>query len=320
MKKKFISQWKNLFIELKIPTLLGLSLIITGIIVGVFLTLREQVFVSKASPDVAAKDITLSNISDTGVTISWQTSSPTLSFVTFGQASPNEQTVLNDEDSDDPSNKPKPHLIHYVTIKNLLPKTTYQYKIVTGKITSGVNKFTTATPINQQIDLRPIIGSVLEGEKPLTDGIVFLAIANATLQSAKVKTGNFLIPLSQIRKTDLSDGFPVNEDTVGKLTVISGNGNVNALLSLKDSNDPLPPLKLGQDIDLTIKATPIPASPSAQELIVYDLNGDHKINAADNAIILQNFGKKGKAIKGDLNKDGIVDQKDLDLMSKQINK
>lgn len=319
MKKKIISEWKNLLAELKIPTLLGLSIIIIGIIVGVFLTLREQVFISRALPDVTAKDTTLSNISDTEITISWQTSTPTISFVTFGQTNANEQTVLNDIDSSQPISKPKIHLIHYVTIKNLLPKTTYQYKVITGKTVSKVNTFTTATPINQRIDLRPIIGSVLDGNKPVEEGIVYLSIANAALLSAQVKAGNFLIPLSQIRKTDLSDGYPINEDTVGKLTVISEKGNTNALFSLQESNNPLPPLKLGQDIDLTIKATPVPASPSAQELIVYDLNGDNKINAADNAIILGNFGKKGTGIKGDLNLDGAVNQKDLDLMSKQIN-
>lgn len=319
MKENLISKGKDLLIKFKIPTLLGLSIIIIGIITGVFLTLKEQIFISRASPDITAKNITLSNISDTEVTISWQTSAPTISFVTFGQTNPNEQTVINDKDSSEPENKPKIHLIHYVTIKNLLPKTTYQYKVITGKIASNVGKFTTATPINQQVGFRPIIGSVLWENKPLEESIVYLSITNATLQSAQVKAGNFLIPLSQIRKTDLSDSYSLSEDTVGKLTVISEQGNTNALFNLKTSSNPLPPLKLNQDIDLTIESTPVPASSTAQELVIYDLNGDHKINAADNAIILQNFGKKGKRIKGDLNSDGVVDQKDLDLMTKQIN-
>lgn len=319
MKRNLIFEGKNLLIKLKIPTLLGLSIIVIGIIAGVFLTLREQIFISKASPDITAKNITLSNISDTEVAISWQTSAPTISFVTFGQTNPSEQIVLNDKDSSEPENKPKTHLIHYVTIKNLLPKTTYQYKVITGKIVSNADKFTTATPTNQQVGFRPVIGSVFEGNTPLEEGIAYLSIANATLQSAQVKAGNFLIPLSQIRKTDLSDNYALSEETIGKLTVISDKGNTSALFSLKTSSNPLPPIKLGSDIDLTIKATPIPASPSAQELIVYDLNGDNKINAADNALILQNFGKKGKGVKGDLNSDGIVDKKDLDLIAKQIN-
>lgn len=319
MKKNFISQWKNFIIELKIPTLLGLGVILIGIIGGVILTLREQIFISQASPDVTAQNITLSNISDTEATLSWQTSAPAISFVTFGQTNPNEQTVLNDKDSSQVATKPTAHLIHYASIKNLTSKTTYQYKIITGKITSNVAKFTTAIPIEQQVEFRPIIGSVLDKGKPLEEGVVYLSIANASLQSAQVKAGNFLIPLSQIRTTDLSESFPLNEDTIGKLTVISEKGNVNALIKLRNSSSPLPPLKLGQDIDLTIESTPAPASPAAQEITIFDLNGDNRINAADNAIILQNFGKNPKNKKADLNSDGIVDQKDLDLMAKQIN-
>ena len=101
------------------------------------------------------------------------------------------------------------------------------------------------------------------------------------------------------------------------MTVVSDKGEASALINFKTSINTLPPLKLGQNIDLT-------ASPSTQELITYDLNEDGKINAADNAIILSNFGNlpagRPKNKKADLNRDGTVDQADLDLMAKQVNK
>lgn len=315
--------------KLKIPTLLGLSIIMIGIVAGVLLTLKEQIFLSKASPDVTAQNITLSNISDTEVSISWQTSSPAVSFITYGQVNPTEQTALNDKDADFTPARPKPHFIHYVTLRNLLPKTNYQYKVITGKIESAIGKFSTALPIKEQSRSRPIIGSVLDGDKPLEEGVIYLSINDATTQSAQVKMGNFLIPLFQIRKSDLSDSYPITDDTLGKLTVISEKGSTNALFKLQISNNPLPSIKIGQDVDFTTEQsiiTPSP-SPSIQELIIYDLNGDNKINSADNAIVLQNFGEKSsvnsssnpKNKKADLNKDGVVDQKDLDLMAKQIN-
>ena len=309
-----IKKWLSKF---KIPTLLGITIILIGIVAGVILTLKEQVFISKAAPDVTAQNITLSNISDTSVSISWQTASPTISSVTYGQINPNEQTALNDKDS--LAGKPANHSIHYVTIKNLLPKTNYQYRIISGKTLSEIGKFTTSIPISQQVTFSPIIGSVLDSGKPLEDGVAYLYIANATVLSAQIKSGNFLIPLSEIRKADLSESFPLSEDATGKITIISDKGITNALFRLKDSNNPLPPIKLGRDIDLTIQATPTPASASTQELSIYDLNRDGKINAADYAILLQNLGKKGKDIKNDLNKDSVIDQKDLDLMIKKIN-
>lgn len=300
--------------KFKIPTLLGLSIIMIGIITGVILTLKEQIFISQASPNAKAQNITLSNISETEITISWQTSTPATSFITFGAESPNETTVLDDRDTNPAPDGagPKAHSIHYVTIKNLLPKTSYQYKIISGKTSSEILKFTTATPLSEQTGFRPIIGSVLDGDKPLDTGIVYLSIPEATTQSALIKSsGNYLIPISQIRKSDLSDSYPLSEETVVKLTVISDKDSASALFKLIISNNPLPSLYLGQNIDLT-----------TQELSIYDLNGDGKINAADNAIVLQNFGPvpDGTGLSGtDLNRDGVVDQKDLDLMAKQIN-
>ncbi len=322
---------KNLS-RFKIPTILGLGIIVIGIITGVFLALQEQIFTSKASASINLQNITLSNISDTEINISWQTSIPTPSFITLGVTNPNELVALDDQDGP-ASAGPKSHLIHYVTIKNLLPKTTYQYKIISGKLSSEVSKFTTAIPLQFQTGFRPIIGSAFDGNKPLDEGIAYISIADATTQSSIIKSsGNFLIPISQIRNIDLSDIYPLTEDTNGKLTILSPKGQATAVFKLRDVAKGLPPLRLGENVDLnTISPSPSPAL--NQDLDKYDLNGDGIINSADNSIILGNLGplrppsrnagseasKNPKNKKADLNGDGVVDQKDLDLMSKKIN-
>ncbi len=313
---------KNIINKFKIPTILGLGIIVMGIIVGVYLTVREQVFISHASPNITPQNITLSNITDDSVTISWKTQSPVSSFISYGAENPAGSIALDDRDS----NPPAPYSIHYATIKNLLPKTSYQFKIVSGKNSSEVSKFTTASPINQQVLFNPVIGSIIDADKPLNSGIVYLSIADATTLSSLVKdSGNFLIPLSQIRKKDLSESFPLTDETLIKLTIVSDKGQTNAIFKLKDSENTLPTIKLGTDLDLTANPSPnptffsTPAPSPAPVLNKFDLNGDGKVNAADNAIILQNIGKKGKNLPADLNGDGVVDQKDLGLMAKQIN-
>lgn len=310
--------------KLKIPTLLGLAIIVVGIVAGVYLNFKEQVFLSQAAPDFTAQNIIITNVSDTGATISWQTTSQATAFITFGQNNPGEQTVLDDRDNLQDKAGPKPHFIHYVTLKNLLPKTTYQFKIVSGKFTSDILKFETAQPLTEQGQYTPVIGSVLDNDTPLEEGILYLSIPEAATQSAQIKaSGNFLIPLSSLRTADLSDIYPLAENTVAKITVVSEKGTANLLFRLKANSAPLQPLKLGENIDLTAE-TPEPAeaplelTPPPAVLNKYDLNSDGKINAADNAIVLQNFGKKFKDKKADLNGDGKVDQKDLDLMAQKI--
>lgn len=314
--------------KFKIPTFLGLGIIFLGIAAGLYLVLREQTFLSQAAPNLTPQNITFTNITEDSVVISWQTNSTTVSFISFGQGSPNEQTVLDGRDNNPApyGAGPKPRLTHYVTLKNLLPKTDYQFKIISGKITSDILKFTTATPASTQTGFTPIIGSVLDGNTPLNDGVAYLSIPDAVTQSALIKTsGNFLIPISHIRKADLSDVYPLSEGVIAKLTIISDKGDAGILFKLQASSPPLPPISLGQNVDLTtLEQTPQP-NPIIKDLDKYDLNSDGKINAADNAIILQNFGplrqasKNPKEKRADLNEDGVVDQKDLDLMSKQIN-
>lgn len=295
----------NFINKFKIPTLLGLSIILLGLLSGVYLVLREQILTSQAAPNLTPQNITFTNMTEDTAVISWQTNSATPSFITFGQNNPGEQTVLEDRDT----SSPKPRLTHYVTLENLLPQTSYQFRIISGKVTSAPFKFETAPPSTSQTGFTPIIGSVLDNDGRLENGIAYLSIQGATTQSSLVKTGgSFLIPISQIRKADLSDVFPLTEGTIGKITIISDQGNASLLLTLKASSEPLSSIKLGQDIDLT----------NTKDLDRYDLNSDGKINAADNAIVLQNFGKNPKNKGADLNGDGVVDQKDLGLMSQKF--
>ena len=298
--------------KFRIPTLLGLGIIIFGIAAGSYLVFRGQNITSNASSDTAVQNVTVSNFTDDSVTISWQTSTPTPSFITLGIQSPNEITILDDRDNNPPAGGPKDRLLHYATMKNLLPKTTYQYKIISGKFLSDTSNFTTAAPLNLQTGLRPVIGSVVAGDKPVDEAIAYLSITGATTQSAVIKnSGNFLIPISQIRKADLSEGFSLSEGNVAKLTILSPKGQATVLFNLGSFDKGLPPVTLGENLDLTS------LNPKSDQ-IDYDLNGDGRINSADNAIILQNLGKNPKNPKADLNKDEVVDQKDLDLLIKQI--
>ncbi|MCL5784839.1 MAG: fibronectin type III domain-containing protein [Patescibacteria group bacterium] len=311
----------NFITKLKIPTVLGLGVILAGTVAGVYLNLQEQVFLSRAAPNLTPQNITVANITDTSVAISWETNSEGSSFITYGQNNPGEQTTLDDRDN----GTPQPHSTHYVTLKNLLPKTAYQYKIISGKITSDVEKFETAQPLTNQTEFAPVIGTVLDDNKPLEDGVVYLAIPEAAIQSALVKIGgNFLIPLSQIRKTDLSD-YQLAEGLNAKLTIRSDKGEANMLFKLKATSSPLPPIKIGQSIDLaTPEETPVP-TPN-ENLGKYDLNGDGKINAADYAILSACFSKRTSLVlpgkisctKADLNEDEVINQKDLELMNQKF--
>lgn len=289
--------------KFKIPTILGLSLIISGIVVGIFLVVREQMLTAKASPDLQPQNIIVTNIEDQSFTVSWQTAANTISFLTYGQAKADEQVALDDRDQNPPAGGPIPRSFHHVSLKNLEPNTTYKYRIISGKLKSEIFEVTTAAHSTNLNGVKPVIGSVLNGNEVLEDGIVYLSIQGAITQSALIKrSGSFLIPLSSMRKKNLTDIFPTGGDQIAKITVLSDQGTANAVFKLQQFQT-LPPIKLGQNVDLS--------STSSDQINKFDLNKDGLINSSDYAIALKN--------QVDLNGDEVFNQKDLDLLQKQIN-
>lgn len=291
----------NFLTKFRIPTLLGLFLIIVGMAVGVYLILQNQTLQTKASIDLTPQNIEITNIEDTGFSVSWQTAQETTGFLILN-INGSDQTIIDDQDT----TVPKPRLLHHVSIRNLTPQTTYQYKIVSGKIKSPSSQITT-TSLNFPNKNKPIIGQINAQQ-----GLIFLEIEGAIKQSTIIKNyGNFVIPIGQMRKSDLSDIFIPDDQTTGKITIIDEKlQQTNITFYLKN---PLPPIQSGSSVNLT-KQPPV----LGETVSKFDLNGDGQINSSDYSLILQNFGKNPKNKNADLNGDGIVNQKDLDLIQKQM--
>lgn len=293
--------------KFRIPTILGLGLVILGIGSGVFLVIQNQSLTAKAGADQTPKNITISNLEDTQTTISWQTDTPTTGFVTYGINSPDEYTAFDDRDNQ----SPKSYYTHIVTLTHLTPQTSYNFKIISGKTSSEVQKFTSLQTLKQN-RFKPIVGTVVAQQQLLDDGLAHLSITGA-VQSSIIKNGNFLIPISTL---------DIQNDTIGKLTIVSNMGTATALIRLADLTGPIGPIKLGDNLDLTVNQitpTPTPTSVPNPVLLKYDLSGDGLINSSDYAVVLRNFGKSPQNNRADLNNDGVVDQKDLSEMSKKIN-
>lgn len=302
----------------KIPTLLGLSIIILGLGGGIFLVLSgNQTLTSQASQNQIPQknSITFANITDTSATLSWKTALPASSFVRYGQIASIDQPALDVRDS----SSPKPRTIHYVTMNNLLPQTKYQVQIHSGRfVYPEILTFTTAPPTSNQNGFKPVIGKVIQANTPALNGIVYLSIAGAYTQSSLIKDlGNFVIPISTMQKQNVTGVFTPELGSIAKLTAITDDGQGTAIFKLQNTENPIGVLQIGKDIDLTTQLS-IQKQPTQQELNIYDLNNDLSINANDHAIVLRNLGKNPKDIRADINKNGVVDAEDLALISQHI--
>lgn len=311
---------ESIFTKLRIPTLLGLAIIILGTAAGVYGVLKYETTNSKVSAQETPQNIVITNITHESATVSWQTPVATLGYVTFGKNSTNEQTALDERDKE----STKQHKLHYVNLQGLDPEVTYQFKIVSGRFVSEEPlSLTTAAIEVSQNGFKPVIGNVVLEDQPLLDAVIYLSADGMTDQSALLGSfGSFIIPISLARKEDLSGIFQPTTGIFGKLKVITEDGGIaSATFNFVKNSEPLGILKIGADI--TFNNTQEPSSPSSPKPSGnprerFDLNGDGILNASDYSIMLSNLGRNPKDKNTDLNSDGVVDQKDLKIMQDAI--
>lgn len=316
---------------MKIPTLLGLALLITVLVVGVFLFVYNQKIISQNRVRFAPKKIQIVNISDLQVSVIWQTDVPTNGAVSFGEGRNLTQTENDARDRIGPNN----FIIHFVTLKNLKPDTTYNYQIISGGVEffdkpqsfKTAKSLTDSSGTDKQNQTKPLRGTILNTNlNPIDEALVFLAIKGAQdIVGFTGTSGNFVIPLKDIRSSDLTSFVNLNTKTDATLTINRVGLESQVQLSLPVTDKPLPPLVIGQNINLKDYLTnqanqskPAAEKPPVSNSEKFDLNGDGKVNSLDLSVIVQNFGKNPKNKKADLNSDGKVDQDDIDLISAQM--
>src|SRR3989344_231768 len=266
--------------EKRIPTILGLGVLVAGLVGGVLLGTTNQIFKTRASSSDTPKSIALANLSEAGASIYWQTEQPTTGFI---QAGPSAALGLKFRDERD-IQAPEPHQLHFVTLNSLTPNTIYYYKIGSGGLTYPPGEpFSFRTPADKTApsNLPPLIGTIMDSDSQ---------------------------PVTEIRNRDMAENLTFPESGLsGKLTIFNQTKLSSVIIKLPFAATTLPQITLGQDLDLSSP----PASPSATNAR-YDLNTDGVVNSLDLSIVIKNRGKNPKNKQADLNGDNVVDQKDVD--------
>ena len=313
----------------QLPTPLGLLVIVLGITLGVFLTLRERRTRTQAQQPLSPQHIQITNVSDSSITVSWITSQPTSGFISFGETPNLGQTGLDDRETE--TEKTGVYLTHHVTLSNLKPETIYHFKIGSGRKLfdkDGKTFQAKTAPKNTSLSVSdPAYGQVFKPDGSAAEGaIVYLTIPGCTPLSTLVKaSGNWLIPKNLSLKEDLSS-FCSYPKRGGEFSILVQGGDMGTsnITLLSGLDKPVANITLGKDYsfkDLSLlkplgTPQPTPATPVeiATPSPLGDLNHDGAVNTWDLAILKSNFGENPQNKEADLNQDGVVDQKDLEIL------
>lgn len=250
----------------RIPTLLGLLLIIVGIGLTTYLAGKGAIITTKASPSEIPQNVRITNITDTSLTVSYTTEAKVVGSVNYGKDKTLGQITLDDRDN---NGDISPRFIHYITLKNLNPSTTYLFLITSGANTylkdEDPYEVSTGRAIGNSIDEDSLLkGSVVYPEQNSKEAIIYITNESASTTSTLAEDdGSYSILLNILRDKDLSSYFGFNENTVFNMLIIGQGITSNIKFTIPDSKE-LPAITLSEDFDFMQGKSEV-ASSSAQE-------------------------------------------------------
>lgn len=239
----------------RIPTILGLFLVLIGLGAGVVAIRQGSSWFLRAEPEITPKQVKITNVTDTGLTVSWVTDGQTTGFIKYG--SDKKLSFTANDDRDQVTETTGKYFTHHITVKNLNPTTDYSFKLGSGGKLFDNNgqpyQITTAPTIETPSPPSDVAnGTVLETNgSPASGAIVYLSLANTTPQSILTKaSGSWMIPLNLARSTDLVNYAVYDKDaSIEEIFVQAGaEGTATAVATTRYDN-PLPAITLGQSYD-----------------------------------------------------------------------
>ena len=232
----------------KIPTIIGILLLIGGVFAGVMLLKGAQIFKIGANPSEAPKDVRISNLSDTSATISWVTADETTAFISYGISS-NLGSVVKESQDD------QKYFTHSINLTGLSPSTNYYFKIISNGTTFDNNsipwQFSTGGSIAMGSNSMSVSGSIITASgTPSKRAIVVVTIGGYVISTLTSDKGTFVLQLSSVRTPDLTSYAEIDPaNTLLEVYVMSENGETSTVKIFPQSANPIPAIIIGQSQD-----------------------------------------------------------------------
>lgn len=261
---------KNNIWDKRIPTLLGIILLIAGIGITSLLVKNGAFFVSRASPTDVPNDIRITNVSGTSFTVSYTTSDSVPGGISYGTDKTLQQSALDDKNAQGKTISSS--FTHHITVKDLQPSTKYFFSITSGSNTylqNGVPFTITTfpslseTPKNKKIMSGKII--LANGNAP-AEAIVYASNQNTQpFSTITDNNGGFSLDISSLRTTD-GTSYATLSDTSPIQMLVAGPNASSTITLLLSQVTQIPTIVLSQNYDFSQSNTPVATSSSQLSL------------------------------------------------------
>ncbi len=300
----------------RIPTLLGLGVLIIGLVAGTLLFSQGTgVFSPRATPQTTPKSIAVTNVTDTSFTVSFLTDEATVGFVKYGTTADEVDSQASD-DRDQLSGTVSSYNMHHITIRGLEQNQDYHYILGTGSGTTFDNNgqpfvVRTAQRGGTPPAAKTIYGSVTTSAGAPADGsVVYVTLPSGIRMSSLVKSsGSWAIPLSSARTADGAGYASVAESDTLTIAVQGPQQMQTANVTTQVSQaQPVAPITFGQTgsvaIDTGVTATPQedPADEVLEESVV-PAASDEAVTSESDDIQPSGAGARASALNELLNQE-----------------
>lgn len=244
----------------KMPTLLGIFLVI--VLVGV-LAAGTETFLqtqTRASGSIQPTEVSITNVSDTAFTVSWTTLEPATGAISVAG-----RVLFDDQDT----KTQEKYTSHIVTYHGATAGTRYDVTVLSnGKVSLNGDKpyeVTTAPTLTTTSgNLEPAYGTILRADKsPVKGALIYLTLdGSQTLTTVTKQSGTWLIPLNLIRTQDLTSYLPVTDRMNVNISVF-GEGLTTTTVTDTLNSSPVPDMMLGKTYDFRKASAKTPGAPIA---------------------------------------------------------
>ena len=239
------------FMNKKIPTALGLLILIAGLIAGIVLVNSRTSLQTKAGPTESPKNIKITNRGSNSVSISWTTDIPMTGYIRYSE-DPAKITVPAGDVRDQISGTSQAYTNHYVNITGLSPNKQYYFNIGSGSQSYNDNgrpfQFRTFASLSSPPE-DVVSGKVINADgSPVNGAIVFLDLPEAETLSAITKNdGGWRINLSTARNKD-GKVPPIDpKTTVLSIFVSAGSTGTATAITNTEKARPVPDIITGKN-------------------------------------------------------------------------
>lgn len=235
----------------KIPTVVGLLILLGGLVAGIILVNNRQGLQTKAGPTESPKNVKITNASTNTFSVSWTTDTPVTGFLRYSE-NPGKVTTPAGDIRDQISGSAQAYTNHYVNITSLKADTTYYFVIGSGPQTYNDSGKPFQTRTGPQVIPPPedvITGKILTGNSdPVNGAIVYVDIEGGTSMSTVTKTdGTWRLNLASARTTDGQVLTYDKTNAILSMFVQAGSNGTATAITDTGKDNPVPDIVLGKN-------------------------------------------------------------------------